>query len=82
MRFSIMDHTGHSVVKLDTREEAQRMLDELVSAHSTLAIRSYDRTGAPFGGDYRVLRPVDGHVDLDELDANSEILAIPQLKGG
>jgi hypothetical protein len=88
MRFSIMDHTGHTTTDLDTRNDAaarklaQKMLDDLVAEHRTLAVRALGKPGAPAGDSYRVLRPVDGRVDVGLLDPDSEVLGVPQLKGG
>jgi hypothetical protein len=88
MRFSIMDHTGHTTVELDTRGDAearklaQKMLDDLVDAHRTLAVRALGGSDTPGDAGYRVLRPVDGRVDVGSLDPDSEVLGVPQLKGG
>jgi hypothetical protein len=88
MRFSIMDETGHTTVELDTRGDAearrlaQRMLDELVAGHRTLAVRALGRSGSPGDAGYSILRPVDGRVGVESLDPDSEILGVPQLKGG
>jgi hypothetical protein len=88
MRFSIMDHTGHTTVELDTRSDAearklaQKMLDDLVAAHRTLAVRALGNPGSSGNDGYRVLRPVEGRVDVGSLDPDSEVLGVPQLKGG
>jgi hypothetical protein len=88
MRFSIMDETGHTTTEYDTRNDAkarklaQKMLDDLVAEHRTLAVRGLGGAGSPGGADYRILRPVGGRVDVGDLDPDSEVLGVPQLKGG
>jgi hypothetical protein len=88
MRFSIMDETGHTTTDLDTRNDAdarklaQEMLDALVAEHRTLALRVPGHSGTPGDAGYRVLRPAGDHLDVESLDPDSEILGVPQLKGG
>lgn len=82
MRFSIMDHTGHTTLEFDLidpeqRAKAQEVLDKLVAERHTLAVRSLSP------GDYHLLRPDgSGRVGVARLDPDSEVLGIPQLKGG
>ena len=83
MRFSIIDQSGHTTLELDPRTKegaalAQAKLDELVADHRVLAVRE-----RALGSDYRVVRPGGGgKVPVGSLDPDSEVLGVPQLKGG
>ena len=82
MRFSILDQSGHTNLDLDPGPGGGRAcsskLDELVAEHRVLAVRE-----RALGSDYRVVRPGErGKVPIGSLDPDSEVLGVPQLKGG